>query len=118
MSQPCSAVELILIDAREFVDPAIRDLLVLAEQRGVHRGVALDDGDIATLVQEAGCLDLVDFWMCGDENWPFDGVVALTGVEPERTIFISRDEAASAAASGFGLRAWDGPLSEIERTLP
>jgi hypothetical protein len=118
MSQPCSAVELVLFDARELSNPAIRADVESVVSLGVLAGAVLDDEHVAAVVDAAGHADRLGFWFGGDGEWPFERALAFANVEPGRTLFVSDDPAACLAATSMGLRLYDDRTSEIAALLP
>jgi hypothetical protein len=114
MSQPCSAVELLLFDALSLDDADTRDALVVAMERDMRRG-ALGKVEGAMSLTEA---DVLEFWMEGtpDES-SVARVAALTGIEPERMLFISAHASSRLAAEQAGVRASAPDWDEIDRML-
>jgi hypothetical protein len=120
MSQPCSAVELVLFDARALLDgaDAARDALRFVRERGLLTGALADLPDLARRLDAAGIGDALDFWVPGTPGeWPFDRVQALVDVEPGRTLLLSDDPALTALALDLGLRPIPACREELERSL-
>jgi hypothetical protein len=118
MSQPCSAVELVLFDARELANPAVRADVDAVVSLGVLAGAILDQQQVATVVEAAGQADRLGFWFGADGEWPFDRALAFANVEPGRTLFVSGDASACHEAASHGLRLYDDRAVEIVALLP
>jgi hypothetical protein len=118
MSQPCSAVELVLFDARELANPTIRANVESVVSLGVLAGAILDDEQVAKVVDAAGQADRLGFWFGSDGEWPFDRAMAFANVEPGRTLFVSGDDTARHEAEAHGLRTFDDRTSDIVALLP
>jgi len=118
MSQPCSAVELVLFDARELTEPSIRDEIDTVVQLGVLAGAVLDEARVADVVDAAGQADRFGFWF-GDEGvWPFERALSFANIEPGRTVFVSSDANARQMALSLGLRTYDDRTAGIAALLP
>lgn len=118
MSQPCSAVELVLFDARELTNPKTRNDIETVVTLGVLAGAVLDDERVAQVVDAAGQAERFGFWFGGDGVWPFERAIAFANVEPGRVLFVSNDPAACDAASTAGVRPYDERSGEIATLLP
>ena len=118
MSQPCSAVELVLFDARELSNPAVRADVESVVSLGVLAGAILDEDRVASVVDAAGQNDRLGFWFGSDGEWPFERALAFANVEPGRTLFVSSDSIASKAAESHGLQTFDCQTSDIAALLP
>jgi hypothetical protein len=121
VSQPCSAVELVLIDANALLNESAeaRDALVNVRQRGVPTAAIADLPDLAHRLDAAGFGDAFDFWTPGSPGvWPLERVLALTTVEPGRILFLSDDPLATSQAVALGLRVCRLAAAELERVLP
>jgi hypothetical protein len=118
MSQPCSAVELVLFDARELANPAVRADVESVVSLGFLAGAILDRQQVATVVDAAGQADRLGFWFGADGEWPFDRALAFANVEPGRTLFVSDDQAACRTATALGLRLYDDRTTDIVALLP
>jgi hypothetical protein len=118
MSQPCSAVELVLFDARELTNPAIRADVESVVSLGVLAGAILDDDQVAKVVDAAGQSGRLGFWFGAVGEWPFERALAFANVEPGRTLFVSADLVACQAAESHGLRTFDDRTSDIASLLP
>ena len=118
MSQPCSAVELVLFDARALSDPSIRADVEAVVSLGVLAGAVLDDERVADAVEMAGQADRFGFWFGGAGEWPFERALAFANVEPGRTLFVTDDSAACRVAENLGLRVHDDRRADIVTLLP
>lgn len=118
MSQPCSAVELVLFDARELTNPVIRADVETVVTLGVLAGAVLDGGSVADVVEAAGQSDRLGFWFSGDGIWPFERAVAFANVEPGRVLFVSGDASACKIAETAGVRVYDQRSGDISSLLP
>lgn len=118
MSQPCSAVELVLVDARALSNPSIRADIEAVVSLGVLTGAVLDDECVAATVETAGQADRLGFWFGGNGEWPFERALAFANVEPGRTLFVSDDSAACRVAESLGLRLYDDRSADIVTLLP
>lgn len=118
MSQPCSAVELVLFDARGLRDPAILAEIATVVDLGVMAGAVLDEAHVAEVIKSAGQSGQFGFWFGAVGNWPFERAVAFANVEPGRTLFVSRDPAARNAASEAGLQLYDERSGGIVAMIP
>jgi len=121
MSQPCSAVEFVLFDARLLLqDHAnVRAALTAIRQRGVPAGAIADLPDLARRLDAAGLSADLDFWTPGSPgSWPFERLLALVGVEPARALFISGDPHARDLAAAAGLQPCPPTSVDLERALP
>lgn len=118
MSQPCSAVELVLFDAGGLSDPKIRAEVESAIKLGVLTGAVADQQGIADMIDAAGQADRFGFWFGGQGNWPFDRAIAFANVDPGRVLFVSNDPAARDAAVTAGVRVVDAQMGEIATLLP
>ena len=119
MSQPCSAPLLVLFDAELFeVSTAADVLAALVGARGIACGAIGTRADIAARLDAAGTARWFDFWLAGAAgDWPFARALALAGVEPQRALLVSDDDAALAAAQQAGIRACNADVDELERQL-
>ena len=118
MSQPCSAVELVLFDARELTTPAIRADVESVVSLGVLAGAILDQAQVDSVVDSSGHTDRLGFWFGGDGEWPFERALAFANVEPGRTLFVSGDATACREAASHGLRLYEDRTVEIVALLP
>lgn len=118
MSQPCSAVELVLFDARELTNPKTSNDIETVVTLGVLAGAVLDDERVAQVVDAAGQTDRVSFWFGGDGVWPFERAIAFANVAPGRVLFVSNDPTACDIASMVGVRIYDEWSGEIAALLP
>lgn len=118
MSQPCSAVELVLFDARGLANPAIRADVESVVSLGVLAGAILDEEQVASVVGAAGQADQLGFWFGSDGEWPFERALAFANVEPGRTLFVSHDSIACQVAESYGVRTFDDQTSDIVALLP
>ena len=118
MSQPCSAVDLVLFDAHALAAPEIRPVIDFLIERGVQRGALCDGADVADLVSRAGYEDELELWLPGSNgHWPFERALALTNVPPQRVLFVSLDPNARANAERHGYLVSDGEPALLERLL-
>ncbi|HUG13733.1 MAG TPA: hypothetical protein VMM78_01845 [Thermomicrobiales bacterium] len=116
MSQPCSLLELLLVDARDLALPATRRMLEFAAAQAIPHGALRAGESVDAPIDHA---DALDFWLSGDEReWPFARAAAFAGVEEGRTLFASMDPVARAAAASAGLVATVPNLDVMERMLP
>jgi hypothetical protein len=118
MSQPCSAVELVLFDARGLTSPTNRHNIEAVVSVGVLAGAVLDKTDVALVVDAAGQSERLGFWFGDDGSWPFERALAFANVEPGRVLFVSDDPAARDAASSAGVRLFDERSVDIATLLP
>jgi hypothetical protein len=118
MSQPCSAVELVLFDARDLTSPEIRRDVETVVSLGVLSGAVLNEDQVANVVTQAGFDDQFGFWFGGDGSWPFERALAFANIEPGRTLFVSSDPAACATATSLGIRSHDDRTTDIAALLP
>jgi hypothetical protein len=118
MSQPCSAVELVLFDARGLTLPETRVAIDAVSELGVLSGVVLNCSDVATVVGASGIEERLGFWFGGEDGWPFERAAAFASVEPGRTLFVSDDAAARSDAERHGLQVHDPRSGGIEQRLP
>jgi hypothetical protein len=118
MSQPCSAVELVLFDARELANLAVRADVESVVSLGVLAGAILDQPQVAAVVGAAGQADRLGFWFGADGEWPFERALAFANVEPGRTLFVSDDRFACREAAALGLRLYDDRSTDIDALLP
>jgi hypothetical protein len=118
MSQPCSAVELVLFDARDLNNPEIRHDLETVVSLGVLSGAVLNDAHVANVVTQAGFAEEFGFWFGGDGTWPFERALAFANIEPGRTLFVSSDPAACETATSLGIRPHDDRATDIAALLP
>jgi hypothetical protein len=118
MSQPCSAVELVLFDACGLVDPKIRAEVESVIKLGVLTGAVADQQGIAEVIDAAGQADRFGFWFAGEGSWPFDRAIAFANVDPGRVLFISNNPAARDAATAAGVRVADERIGDIATLLP
>lgn len=113
MSQPCSQIELVLIDLESLRDVRVQRILDLAITFGVHRG-----GFIRKHVVTEPPGDVVDFWVHEHtETNAFERVMTLTGITPERTMFVSTDTDVVSDARNVGLTIADLDDETIERVF-
>ena len=118
MSQPCSAIELVLFDARDLTVEEIRRDLDAVVDLGVLTGAVSDDEHVADRVDAAGQADRFGFWFGGAGSWPFERAIAFANVEPGRVLFVSNDHAACDVAASLGLRLYDDRTTDIVALLP
>lgn len=118
MSQPCSAVELVLFDARGLSDPRVRVDIESVVELGVLTGAVMDEDRVAEVVDAAGQADRFGFWLGGSGDWPFERALSFANVEPGRALFVSSDPGARDAASSVGLQLYDERSGEIAALLP
>lgn len=118
MSQPCSAVELVLFDARGMENPETRDQIVTVATHGVLTGAVVNDKGVAYAVEAAGLSEQFAFWFGGDGAWPFERALAFANVEPQRVLFVSNDPFACQVATSLGLRLYDDRTTDITTLLP
>jgi hypothetical protein len=118
MSQPCSAVELVLFDARGLTISEMRAAIDAVEALGVLSGAVLDAIDVASAVNAGGMEERLGFWFGGEEGWPFERAAAFASVEPGRTLFVSASAAARSDAERVGLQVHDPRSGDIEQRLP
>ncbi len=118
MSQPCSAVELVLFDARELTLPKVREDVETVVSLGVLAGAVLNGDNVAQVVDAAGQSDRLGFWFGDTGRWPFDRVVAFANVEPGRILLVTSDPDAREQAVQAGVRLYDEQSGEIATLLP
>jgi hypothetical protein len=118
MSQPCSAVELVLFDARDLSNPEIRRDVETVVSLGVLSGAVLNEDQVARVVTQAGFADQFGFWFGADGSWPFERALAFANIEPGRTLFVSSDRAACETATSLGIRPHDDRTTDIAALLP
>lgn len=119
MSQPCSMVELVLFDTGSLDDERVVAAVEEIARRGLHRGAISRDADVAGALDRAGLADHIDVWLPGSgTEWPFERATGLTGVEPDRVLFVSADPVANAAAERAGFQTCLDDLDQIDRRLP
>jgi hypothetical protein len=118
MSQPCSAVELVLFDARDLANPATRADVEAVVMFGVLTGAVLDSEHVADVVKAEGQSDRLGFWFGGAGDWPFERAIAFANVDPGRVLFVSRDPSARQAAATSGVRLYDLLSGDITALLP
>jgi hypothetical protein len=118
MSQPCSAVELVLFDADGLSDPKMREDVESVIRLGILTGAVADQPGIADVIDAAGQADRFGFWFGGEGVWPFDRAIAFANVDPGRILFVSRDPVARNAAASAGVRVADEQLADIAALLP
>jgi hypothetical protein len=114
VSQPCSAVELLLFDLQDLADPLMRDILALAVAYDLRRGGLGPAGS----AEQVGADAQLAFWVTGEPDADaFARVTALTGIDPGRTVFVSTRGAARRRAEAAGLQSSPPDLDDIERLL-
>lgn len=118
MSQPCSAVELVLFDARGLAFPEMRAAVDGAIRLGVLAGAVYDAEDVIALVDHVGMAEMLGFWFGDAGGWPFERAATFAGVEPGRTLFVSDDPLARSVAEQTGLQVHDPRDGGIEQRLP
>jgi len=116
VSQPCSLLELLLVDARDLGVSEAREMLALAVSRSIpHGALSLGRENTALLTGD----DLLDFWLVSEsEEWPFERAAAFTGVEQARTLFVSTHPLARQQAMSVGVTASAPDVDFMERLLP
>lgn len=118
MSQPCSAIELVLFDADALVDQQVRADVETVVSLGVLAGAIRDSDDVAQVVNAAGQADRLGFWFGEPGCWPFARVIAFANVEPGRILFVSDNPVARDQAEAAGIRLHDNRTGEIAALLP
>jgi hypothetical protein len=118
VSQPCSAVELVLFDARGLTDQRVRADVETVVSLGVLAGAVMDDERVAQAVDTAGLSNRFGFWLGDPDGWPFERAMTFANVEPQRILFVSDDPLARQAAARVGLQVFDDRTSEIAALLP
>ncbi len=118
MSQPCSAAELVLFDARGLPHPDMQAAVDGVVRLGVLAGAILDADDVVGLVNCAAMTEKLGFWFGNAGRWPFERAATFAGVEPGRTLFVSVDPVARSAAEQIGLQVHDPRVGGIEQRLP
>lgn len=118
MSQPCSAVELVLFDARGLSDPTIRADIASVVGLGVLTGAVMDAEHVAEAVDAAGQADQLGFWFGGAGGWPFERAIAFANVESGRVLFVSNNPVARDAAASAGVRLHEPGSGDIATLLP
>jgi hypothetical protein len=117
MSQPCSALELAIVDAHSLEDPMVRGCVALLANLGIRLIAIAREPGVARLVDEAGLADTFALWLSGDGGWPFDRALAFTDVEPQRALFLSPQPDAGRIADALGIRPFYGTPDDLAPLL-
>ena len=116
MSQPCSAVELLLIDISALDAPEVVPLLELAGERGIPRGCLSHMEPVASDIEQLDLADLFDFWFAAEDGrLPIDRALKLVPVDAGRALLIADDPEMLEQGADAGLQTTTTADPDLER---
>ena len=118
MSQPCTAIELLLVDVRALESEETRAVVMRANELSIACGLLSLEPDVASAIVLLNMPEAFDFWFGGNgSSLPLERAVEFLTVTSPRVMLISDDAQSRAEASERGIHPFASTTPDLERTL-
>jgi len=118
MSQPCTAIELLVVDIRALEIGQTKSVVERANELAIACGCLSLEVDGASAVALSNMTEAFDFWFGGDGiSLPLERSISFLTTPSPRVMLVSADMRAHAEAGKLGIHSFEPDTLDLERTL-